>query len=490
VVARRTRLIAGVSALSLALTGCAGASSAHVATPVPTVRILLAGDAMLGRSVAPIIEGDRDGVLEGVRRVIRAADLAVVNIESPLTLRPHAVANPYALEADPGSANILAAAGFDIAAVANNHAGDAGADSVIDTTEAITDSGMVPVGGGHDAASAWEPAIAVVEGVTVAFLAIDGSGQGLAATSSEPGVSSWDAERVEVAVRDARARADVVIVGLHGGIEYHAGADPLLGPMAEQLAGWGADVVWGHGPHVVQPITVIDPDGDGRPTVVATSLGNLLFDQQGPDTSIGGLLEVLVDGNGVVAHRIGATRNVDLRIRFEGWGIPDGELGFLDGSWWSLHRSADLVDTGIDPFDFSEGDVVAAAQGDLDGDGTRETLVSYRHEVRVKAHDPFGAPPTDASGRSAHLGVLDTLGDPIWLSRRPPHPVGAVAACDGTAAFAYTALDDDDVIATAAGAWSGFGFIMAPELAGAASIGCADVDGDGSLDAVILDRAG
>ena len=479
-----------MSALSLALTGCAGASSADVATPVPTVRILLAGDAMLGRSVAPIIAADPDGVLAGVRRVIRAADIATVNVESPLTMRPHAVANPYALEADPESANVLATAGFDIAGIANNHAGDAGAESVIDATEAVLDSGMLAVGGGHDIASAWEPAIVVVDGVAVAFLAIDGSGQGRAATSAEPGVASWDAGHAEAAVMDARARADVVIVGLHGGIEYHTGADPHLGPMAEQLAGWGVDVVWGHGPHVVQPITVIDPDGDGRPTVVATSLGNLLFDQQGRDTSIGGLLEVLVDGDGVVAHRIGTTRNVDLRIRFERWGIPDGDLGFLDGSWWSLHRPPTLVDTGIEPFAFAEGDVVAAARGDLDGDGTPETLVSYRHEVRVKDHDPFGDPPADASGRSAHLGVLGALGDPFLLSRRPPHPVGAVAACDGTAAFAYTALDDDDVIATAAGAWSGFGFILASEVVGAASIGCADVDGDGTLDAVVLDRGG
>ncbi|MFO7699369.1 MAG: hypothetical protein R6W79_02035, partial [Acidimicrobiia bacterium] len=212
------------------------------------------------------------------------------------------------------------------------------------------------------------------------------------------------------------------------------------------------------------------------------------FDQQGPDTSIGGLLEVLVDGNGVVAHRIGTTRNVDLRIRFEGWGIPAGDLGYLEGSWWALHRAPDLVDTGIELFAFAEGDVVAAARGDLDGDGTSETLVSYRHAVRVKAGDPRADPPTDASGRSAHLGVLDASGDPIWLARRPPHPVGAVAACGGTAAFAYTELDEEDVVATAAGAWSGFGFILAPELAGAASIGCADIDGDGTLDAVVVDR--
>jgi hypothetical protein len=432
--------------------------------------------------------GDPDGVLAGVRRVFTAAHIAAVNVESPLTLRQHASANPNALEASPDSAAVLAAAGFDVVAIANNHAGDAGADSVVDTLRAVMAAGMAPVGGGVEIGAAWSPTIVSANGVKVAFLAIDASRHGLPASPTTPGIASWDPSLAHQAVLRAEALADVVIVGLHGGIEYHDGTDPLLRPLAEQLAEWGVDVVWGHGPHVGQPITVMDPDGDDRRTVVATSLGNLLFDQQGPMTGVGLILEVVVGTDGVLAHRVGSTRNTDMRIRFDGWVAPEGDVGFIDGAWWAIDRPVAVRGTSVEPFAFAEGTVTAAARGDLDGDGRPETLIAYRHPAREKSSDPREMPLIDRQGRTAHIGVLDEEGVPIWLSRRPPHAVGAVEACDGAAVFEYTSLDDGAVIAAGAGAWSGFGFIVAPELPGSASIGCADVDRNGTLEPVVVDR--
>jgi hypothetical protein len=75
------------------------------------------------------------------------------------------------------------------------------------------------------------------------------------------------------------------------------------------------------------------------------------------------------------------------------------------------------------------------------------------------------------------------------MSRRPPHPVGLLAACDESAAFAYTTLDDPAVVATGAAVWNGFGFTLAADLAGRGTPSCADVDRDGYLDPVIVDRA-
>src|SRR5512134_3904640 len=64
--------------------------------PEGTVRLLFAGDVMLGRGVAEL---DPTTLLEGVRYVVSSADLAVANLESPLTGRPHlSSAGPNALE--------------------------------------------------------------------------------------------------------------------------------------------------------------------------------------------------------------------------------------------------------------------------------------------------------------------------------------------------------------------------------------------------------
>lgn len=443
---------------------------------------------MLGRDVAPIIAADPTGVFADIRREIRRADVAAVNVESPLTNRPHLSANPYRLEADPEAASLLADAGFDVAGIANNHAGDAGPASIVDSAGAITDAGMRLVGGGADIDEAWTPVIVDTGGVKIAFLAIDGSQQGLAATDSEPGIASWIPRRARAAISQARRDADVVIIGLHGGVEYRTLPDPLLGPIADELVAAGADVVWGHGPHVEQPITIVGSGGSGRPTVVATSLGNFLFDQHRPGTDSGILLEVLVDRDGVVGHRIADTNDRDRRVHFDGWRPPVGDVGLVAGGVWSLDRPVTPAVTKVEFPQLPGSTIHDASAGDLNGDGTDEILIAYRHPFREKPGEPGPRPLTDAEGMSAHVGVLDADGTPIWLSRRPPHPIAGVAACDGAAAFTYASLDDDTVVATGIGRWSGFGFVLAAELPGPGTIGCADVDGDGLLDPVVTGR--
>jgi poly-gamma-glutamate capsule biosynthesis protein CapA/YwtB (metallophosphatase superfamily) len=295
---------------------------------------------MLGRDVAPVVRSDPSGVFGGVRRVVAGADLAMANLESPLTRRAHTARNPNALEASPESARLLARAGFDAMGVANNHAGDAGVGSVTDTIAALRSAGVQPVGGGAALASAREPKVVDIRGVRVAVLAFDATRQGVPAGRATPGIAWWDERAANKAVRRARVRADLVVVGLHGGVEYGRVADDRIRLIADLLAGWGVDIVSASGPHVVQPVYMIDPDGDGRPTVVAASLGNLLFDQTQPGTQEGALLEVLACLNGVVGYRIGSTSDRDRRVHFVGWTRADGEAVVIDGDRWSQAATA------------------------------------------------------------------------------------------------------------------------------------------------------
>lgn len=462
------------------------ASESRIAEPdESTARLLFVGDLMLGRRVAPVAEADPQGLFADVERVVRSADLAFANLESPLTNRPHTSPNPYALEADPAVSSIVSAAGFDVLGIANNHAGDAGPASILDTIDAVSGAGMRTVGGGENAAAAWEPLLIDVSGLAVAVLAFDVSRHGLAAGDGS-GVASWDPDRAEIAVRDASAIADVVVAGIHGGLEFWHEVDPQLGPVAEDLAAWGVDIVWGHGPHVAQPISVSRAN-DVRQTVIATSLGNFLFDQQTAETSHGLILEVLVDGDGAMAWRTGSKHHDDLRVHFVEWEIPEGNAVLVDGDWWSLIRDVPVEAPPAPSAGFPFGDALAAAAGDITGDGTDEILVSFRHPMRSLDWDPRPL-TTDASGRSAHIGVFEPDWTPVWMSRRPPHPVSSLAACDGSVAFGYTTLDDPTVVATGAGVWNGFGFTLATDLAGPGTPSCADIDLDGVLDAVIVDR--
>ena len=459
----------------------------------PIVSVLLVGDVMLGRGVAPIVRSEPAGIFEEVRHVIAGADIAAANLESPLTLRPHTATNPFALEADPAAADSLAIAGFDVVGIANNHAGDAGRLSILDTIEAVNTAGMAVVGGGEGLAGAFSVHIVERNGLRVGFLAFDATLAGTSATAGHPGVASWDGERVESVVRSAREEVDVLVVGVHGGVEYYGDTDPGMKVLAGRLAGWGVDIVWGHGPHVIQPVFET-PGVGGRRTVVATSLGNFLFDQSAAGTRRGAVLEVLADREGVFAYRVGTTEHHDRRVHFEAWELPETDAVLLGLEWWNLTRTPEFTpEPHIAPFvaDFPGGDIVHAAAGNATGDGRNALVISHRRPYReneVNAQFPERE-WADRLGRSAHLGVYQPASfRPMWIAGSLFRPISRVAVCDGALALAFDSLDDNEVVVTGAWVWQGFGFTVPAELAGGGSPGCSDVDGDGKLDPVIVNR--
>lgn len=113
----------------------------------------------------------------------------------------------------------------------------------------------------------------------------------------------------------ARASADVVIVLPHWGFEYEYYADPWFLQLGRRIVEAGADLVVGHGPHVVQPAelcVVNDPrtlpgigtcslrdDGPPRTAAVLYSLGN--FDTVQPTIPVqtGLVATIEVDRTGV-----------------------------------------------------------------------------------------------------------------------------------------------------------------------------------------------
>ena len=264
--------------------------------------------------------------------------------------------------------------------------------------------------------------------------------------------------------------------------------DPGMAELAAELTASGADIVWGHGAHVVQPVQVTDEPQ----AIVATSLGNFLFDQAGPDRSTGAMLEVLVDTAGVVAYRVGITEHPDRRVEFVEWLAPDRNAVWLHDSWWNLTRQPDSVEAGgVALTDFRHGDLVAAGQGDITGDGKVELVASFRRPHRttplMRLHPEVQW--ADASGRSAHLGVYgpDDLRE-VWVAGSVLMPVAGLAVCEGSIATVHDQLDDPALVAAGAWTWNGFGFDTAPDIPGPGTPGCADVDGDGRTEPVILGR--
>jgi hypothetical protein len=172
----------------------------------------------------------------------------------------------------------MAAAGFDVLSLANNHSLDYGARALEDTWRRTVEAGMLPVGVRFvDRTSAQAPGLVRVGSRFVAFLAYTDifpkSFRGL-----YPGPFPLDARRMAHDIRRARASATHVIVSLHIGREYSLRPTARQREMARTALDAGATVVVQHHTHTPQPVEVDVAAG----RVAAYGLGNFVFDLRMP----------------------------------------------------------------------------------------------------------------------------------------------------------------------------------------------------------------
>ncbi len=272
----------------------------------PGTTLALVGDVMLGRGVAQSLDGDWEAAFAAVRPWLTLACgpaeparvVAFANLESPLTSAPQVGAG-YDLRAPPEAVSALSAAGFDLVSLANNHALDAGQAGLQDTVSALhaagitalTDASTTPQFPDHQSTdyqfTTYQSTIhqpTIPPSTTLQFLAFDDS------------TASLDVASAAEAVAAAARRAGGVVVSIHWGGEYQAAPGPRQRDVAGELARAGADVIVGHGPHVLQRAEWLGE------TLVAYSLGNFLFDQPYPaDCRWGAVLRVVFQGDRIVA---------------------------------------------------------------------------------------------------------------------------------------------------------------------------------------------
>jgi poly-gamma-glutamate synthesis protein (capsule biosynthesis protein) len=221
--------------------------------PAPRVTLALLGDVMLGRGIDA--SPDSFAYLEAW---LAPADLALANLESPLSASPGGSDFAYNLCAPAANVQVLAKAGLDLLSLANNHQDDCGHNGRLETESLLTEAGLGSLGATPD------PLYRTVNGLPLAFLAFDATG-------------AFDAGPAARTVQTARQTGALVIVSMHWGAEYQAGASGRQHEIAAALSEAGASLVWGHHPHVLQPAVWIE----GDKTLVLYSLGNALFDQYG-----------------------------------------------------------------------------------------------------------------------------------------------------------------------------------------------------------------
>jgi poly-gamma-glutamate capsule biosynthesis protein CapA/YwtB (metallophosphatase superfamily) len=292
--------------------------------------LLLVGDIFVQRDDPP-------SVFQHVAETLRNADFTFGNLEGSTSDG----GAPWSIKetnwrADGRQVEAVKFAGFDALNVANNHMLDFGHAGLFETLERLDGCNIAHTGGGRNLAEAHAPAIVEKDGCRVAMLgytsvfipewAAGENSPGLAVmrarTSYEapsrvfevPGtppvirtqMAPQDKKQLELDIKAARERADIVVCAFHWGISRGfmkvAEYQTELGRHAIDV---GADIIFGHHPHVIQGVEVY------KGKAIFYSLGNFTFAQHNP--AKGHEAETIMVRCGIADRRIETVEVVPVR---------------------------------------------------------------------------------------------------------------------------------------------------------------------------------
>ncbi len=268
-------LLLAPSFLSSAQDTTKRAAKSDTLATVDTLTVIGVGDIMMGTNYPEDKLPPDDGamLMREVEAVLRNADVTFGNLEGTLLDgggTPKKCNDPkvcYAFRTPVRYVKNLVNAGFDIMSLANNHAGDMGDEGRRSSMRTLENAGLLHAG--------------QLNQKTTVFVK-DGIRYGLAAFA--PNSNCVPLNDLEGAVRIVKGLADstdIVIVSFHGGAEgaqyqnvpkvnelFHGENRGDVYRFSHMLVDAGADIIFGHGPHVTRAVEVYND------RFIAYSLGN------------------------------------------------------------------------------------------------------------------------------------------------------------------------------------------------------------------------
>lgn len=103
-------------------------------------------------------------------------------------------------------------------------------------------------------------------------------------------IYSSEEDLIKAQIEAAKAASDFVIVSIHWGTENSHVVNNAQRALAQKMVDWGADLIIGTHPHVLQSIEYITRESDGKKVLCAYSLGNFISAQSQSANLIGGIL--------------------------------------------------------------------------------------------------------------------------------------------------------------------------------------------------------
>ena len=219
---------------------------------------------------------------EYVKPWLKQADLVIGDFEG--TISPSHYLAGYPLFNAPGEVmDAIKDAGYQVLDLAHNHILDSQIEGVFSTADAIEKAGMTPIGVyTHEPREKAPIVIKEVNGIKVALLAysygFNGIEEYISKEDYDNHLSDLNEDKMKAEIERAEKEADITVIMPQMGIEYQLEPTEEQKQLYHKMIDWGADIIFGGHPHVVEPAETVEKDGDKK--LIIYSMGNFLSNQR------------------------------------------------------------------------------------------------------------------------------------------------------------------------------------------------------------------
>lgn len=276
-----------------------------------TARLMCAGDNLIHRSIYKQAKErskngtyDFDYAYDQIRDIIPMSDIAFLNQE--VLIDPGTEPDTYpCFNSPPELLDEMIGLGFDVFNQATNHCLDKGVTAARRDISLFKSKQNIILTGLYDNEDDMlKPQTTDVNGITFSFVGFteytngipipSDSNLGLLAFSDERYTEEQHYAKAKQMIDIAKQNSDIVCVSMHWAVEDTTTPHDDQKKILTKLLEYGADLIIGTGPHVLQPIEFMQ-NGDGEQAAVIWSLGNLISCQAKTDNLLGGIADVMIE---------------------------------------------------------------------------------------------------------------------------------------------------------------------------------------------------
>ncbi|WP_240452385.1 CapA family protein [Virgibacillus sp. YIM 98842] len=238
--------------------------------------------------------------LQSVQPLLGKTDITVANLETIIAGTSIGLSSFPKFNAPVEIGYALKEMGVDLVSIANNHVLDRGEEGLLKSIENLERIGLEYDGAFKSEIDKERLRVFNINGIKVCFLSYTQGTNGIKIPKDKPYlVNSLKETSVLSIVKQLRqiknkGIADIVIINMHFGEEYHLYPSARQREIAASLSDAGADIIIGHHPHVLQPPEWIE-NSRGTKTFVAYSMGNFLSGQNGLYRQVGASLSLDIE---------------------------------------------------------------------------------------------------------------------------------------------------------------------------------------------------